>query len=226
MAGRVVVGDNRVDKPGTKVFRDSAIRIKGKDHPFVSRGGVKLAHALDHFGIDVTGFVVLDVGASTGGFTDCLLQRGAARVFALDVGRAQLHQKLRDDRRVIVMERFNVRDLKPEDLGQKVDMAVFDLSFISLELAIGPAIECIKPKGQIVALVKPQFEVGKGKVGKGGIVRDEAMRLATVEKIQAAAKVLDLKSEGYVRSPITGAQGNVEFLLYLSKAPHSQTDGA
>ncbi len=216
MAGRVVVGDNRVDKPGTKIAPDSAIRVKGKDHPYVSRGGVKLEHALKHFGIDVAGFVALDVGASTGGFTDCLLQRGAIRVFALDVGRAQLHQKLRDDRRVKVMERFNVRNLTPRDLDEKVDLAVFDLSFISLELALPPVLGCLKSTGKIISLVKPQFEVGKGKVGKGGIVRDEAQRLFTVEKIQRLAIQLGLDSQGYVRSPITGAQGNVEYLLYLS----------
>lgn len=215
MAGRVVVGENRVDKPGTRVTHDSPIRIKGKDHPFVSRGGVKLAYALDYFSIDVSGLVALDLGASTGGFTDCLLQRGAVKVFALDVGRAQLHQKLRDDERVMVMERFNVRNLTPQDLQEKVDLAVFDLSFISLELAMGPVMKCLKDSGQMVALVKPQFEVGKGKVGKGGIVRDEALRLQTVEKIQAMAEYLGMKSEGYTRSPITGAQGNVEFLLHL-----------
>jgi len=213
LAGKVVVGENRVDKPGTKVPAASEVRLKGPDHPYVSRGGLKLAHALDAFGIDPRGLVALDAGASTGGFSDCLLQRGAAKVFALDVGRAQLHQKLRDDARVVVMERFNVRGLTLEDLGEPVDLAVFDLSFISLTLAIGPVVACCKPGAALVMLVKPQFEVGRGQVGKGGIVRDEALRAQAVDKIAAACEARGLAILGRTRSPITGADGNVEFLL-------------
>ncbi len=213
MAGKVVVGENRVDKPGTKVPADSPVRLKGPDHPYVSRGGLKLAHALDAFDLDPRGLIALDVGASTGGFTDCLLQRGAAKVFALDVGRAQLHQRLRTDERVVVMERFNVRQLTPADLGQPVDLAVFDLSFISLELAVGPALACCAPGARLIMLVKPQFEVGRGQVGKGGIVRDPGLRDGAVDKIAAACEALGLDVFGRTTSPITGADGNVEFLL-------------
>ncbi len=215
LAGRVVVGDNRVDKPGTRVPADSPIRLKGRDHPYVSRGGVKLAGALDEFGFEVRDLVALDVGASTGGFTDCLLQRGAKRVYALDVGRAQLHQKLRDDPRVVVMERVNVRHLKPEDLPEPVDLAVFDLSFISLELAVAPVLACLEPGGHMIPLVKPQFEVGKGRVGRGGIVRDEALRLQSLDRIEDHARSLGLKVLGRTQSSPPGADGNIEFFLFL-----------
>lgn len=214
MAGRVVVGDQRVDKAGTRVAADSPLRLKGTDHPYVSRGGLKLARGLDAFGIDPAGCRALDVGASTGGFTDCLLQRGAARVYALDVGRAQLHQKLRDDARVVVMERFHVRDLRPQHVGGGVELAVFDLSFISLRLGLPPAVACLQPGGAVVALVKPQFEVGRERVGKGGIVRDPAARQQAVAEIAAlASDTLGLTLIGTIESPITGADGNVEFLL-------------
>jgi 23S rRNA (cytidine1920-2'-O)/16S rRNA (cytidine1409-2'-O)-methyltransferase len=214
MAGKIVVGDSRMDKPGCLVPVDKLIRLKGHDHPFVSRGGLKLQGALDAFGLVVKGMVVLDVGASTGGFSDCLLQCGALKVFALDVGRAQLHQKLRADHRVVVMERMNVRHLNPHDLPEAVDLAVFDLSFISLELAIKPVLACLKPKGQMILLVKPQFEVGRKQVGKGGIVRDENLRLQAVGKIEDHLVSLGLQVHGRIPSPITGANGNVEFLLW------------
>ncbi len=215
MAGKVVVGDERVDKPGTRVPVDAALRVKGPDHPYVSRGGLKLAGGLDAFDIDPRGMVALDVGASTGGFTDCLLQRGALKVFALDVGRAQMHQKLRSDPRVKVMERFNARHLKSEDLGEPVDLAVFDLSFISVRLVLGPVRDCLRPSGQMVILVKPQFEVGREQVGRGGIVRDEALQLGAVDKVSAAAADLGLTEQGRVESPISGADGNREWLLHL-----------
>ncbi len=215
MAGKVVVGDERVDKPGTRVPVDAALRVKGPDHPYVSRGGLKLAGGLDAFDIDSRGMVVLDVGASTGGFTDCLLQRGALKVFALDVGRAQMHQKLRDDPRVEVMERFNARHLKSEDLGEPVDLAVFDLSFISVRLVLEPVRDCLRAGGQMVILVKPQFEVGRGQVGRGGIVRDEALQQGAVDDVSAAAADLGLIEQGRVESPISGADGNREWLLHL-----------
>ena len=215
MAGKVVVGDERVDKPGTRVPVDAALRVKGPVHPYVSRGGLKLAGGLDAFGIDPRGMVALDVGASTGGFTDCLLQRGALKVFALDVGRAQMHQKLRSDPRVEVIERFNARHLKQEDLGEAVDLAVFDLSFISVRLVLAPVRDCLRAGGQMVILVKPQFEVGREQVGRGGIVRDEALQLGTVDDVSAAAAVLDLIEQGRVESPISGTDGNREWLLFL-----------
>lgn len=216
LAGQVIVGEHRVDKPGTRVPADSPMRVRGADHPYVSRGGIKLAHALDAFGLDPAGRVALDVGASTGGFTDCLLQRGATQVFALDVGRAQLHQRLRADPRVVVLERHNVRALSPAELGEPVDLAVFDLSFISLTLAIPPVLACLKPGAWLVLLVKPQFEVGRGQVGKGGIVRDEALRERAVAGIEEFALGLGLELLGRSRSPITGADGNVEYLLGLA----------
>jgi 23S rRNA (cytidine1920-2'-O)/16S rRNA (cytidine1409-2'-O)-methyltransferase len=215
LAGRVVVGDNRVDKPGQQVAIDSSVRLKGGDHPFVSRGGLKLQGALDAFDFDVSGFVCLDVGASTGGFSDCLLQRGAAKIFALDVGRAQLHQKLRADARVVVMERHNARYLLPAQLGEPADLAVFDLSFISLELVIEPVRACLKPGGRMILLVKPQFEVGRGQVGKGGIVRDPEKRERAVAKIVSFCEARGLRVSGRCESPITGAEGNVEYLVLV-----------
>lgn len=215
LAGRVVVGDNRIEKPGQQVPMDSPLRIKGGDLPFVSRGGLKLQGALEAFELDVSGFVCLDVGASTGGFSDCLLQRGAEKIFALDVGRAQLHQKLRADARVVVMERHNVRYLTPEQLGEPADLAVFDLSFISLELAIEPVRACLKPGGRMILLVKPQFEVGRGQVGKGGIVRDPEKRERAVAKIVSFCEVRGLRVSGRCESPITGADGNVEYLVLV-----------
>jgi 23S rRNA (cytidine1920-2'-O)/16S rRNA (cytidine1409-2'-O)-methyltransferase len=215
LAGQVVVGENRVDKPGSRVPEDSPVRVKGRDHPYVSRGGLKLAAGLDAFGLDPAGLLGLDVGASTGGFTDCLLKRGAARVFALDVGRGQLHPSLRADPRVCLLERFNVRGLRPEHLPGPADLAVLDLSFISLRLALPPVRACLRPGAWLVLLVKPQFEVGRDRVGKGGIVRDEAARREALEGVAAFARGLGLAELGRVPSPITGADGNVEYLLGL-----------
>ena len=169
LAGRVVVDDHRVDKPGTRIAQNARIRVKGPEHPYVSRGGVKLEGALEEFSLEVAGLIALDVGASTGGFSDCLLQRGAKRVYALDVGRGQLHNKLRQDPRVESIEGQNVRELAADALDEKADLIVMDLSFISLKLALPPVLPHMKPGGKILALVKPQFEVGKGQVGKGGV---------------------------------------------------------
>jgi 23S rRNA (cytidine1920-2'-O)/16S rRNA (cytidine1409-2'-O)-methyltransferase len=215
LAGQVVVGENRVDKPGTRVPVASPLRVKGPAHPFASRGGLKLQAALEAFGLDPAGRTGLDVGASTGGFTDCLLQRGAASVVALDVGWGQLHPRLRSDPRVVVMERFNARFLEPRHMPQPAEFAVFDLSFISLRLVLPPVLACLAPGAWLVLLVKPQFEVGRERVGKGGIVRDEAARLEALEQVAACARALGLAELGRIPSPITGADGNVEFLLGL-----------
>jgi len=216
LAGRVVVDDHRVDKPGTRVDPGAQIRIKGSDHPYVSRGGVKLEGALDEFALDARGLVILDVGASTGGFCDCLLQRGTSRVYALDVGRGQLHNKLAGDPRVKPIEGQNIREFSADALDEKVDLAVMDLSFISLRLALPNVLPHLKPGGKILALVKPQFEVGRGRVGKGGIVRDEKLREEAVEGIARFAESLGLKVEGRCQSHLAGADGNIEYFLLLS----------
>jgi len=217
MAGKVVVGDHRVDKPGTKVSPDAAVRIKQPDHPYVSRGGVKLAGALDEFGLYVEGLTVLDVGASTGGFTDCLLRRGVLRVYALDVGRGQLHDRLVKDERVVSLEGVNARHLEPGALPEAVDLATFDLSFISLRLVLGPVMAHVKAQGRLLAMVKPQFEVGREKVGKGGIVRDEELRLEAVDGIERFAHELGLYTAGRADSRLPGADGNRETFLLLSR---------
>jgi 23S rRNA (cytidine1920-2'-O)/16S rRNA (cytidine1409-2'-O)-methyltransferase len=216
MAGQVVVGEHTVDKAGQQVPVDSDIRIKGEILPYVSRGGLKLRRALDEFRIDVSGLVAIDVGASTGGFTDCLLQAGVEKVFAVDVGYGQLAWSLRQDQRVVSMEKTNIRNLLPEHLDQIPDLAVIDASFISLSKVLLPTINLIKPGGRIIALIKPQFEVGKGEVGKGGIVRDPVAHEKAIEGVRQAALGLGLVVEGLCDSPIKGADGNCEFLILLA----------
>ncbi|HMK72316.1 MAG TPA: TlyA family RNA methyltransferase [Myxococcaceae bacterium] len=213
LAGQVVVGDQRVDKPGTRVPVDAALRLKGEALPFVSRGGLKLRHALDHFRLDVRGAVCVDVGASTGGFTDCLLQAGAARVHALDVGYGQLHPRLRADPRVVVHERVNARHLERAALGEAVDVAVVDVSFISLGLVLPAVLPLLGPEGLLVALIKPQFEVGRSSVGKGGVVRDEAARAAAIERVRQEVEGHGLHVLGVSDSPVLGPAGNREALL-------------
>lgn len=213
-AGQVLVNDRKVEKAGVLVTEDAAIRILGGQLPYVGRGGLKLEAALRDFKIDVTGKTALDVGASTGGFTDCLLQHGAKKVYAVDVGYGQLAWKLRQDPRVIVIERTNVRELSPSQVPESVDIAVIDVSFISLEKVIPSIVPFLVKNGEIVALIKPQFEVGKGQVGKGGIVRDEAARLAAVEKIKTFMQNAGLDVKGVIPSPITGQDGNIEFLIH------------
>ncbi len=215
MAGLVVVGDHAVDKPGRMTDVNAEIRIKGALSPYVSRGGLKLEKALREFGVDVTGLVAIDVGASTGGFTDCLLQAGAAMVFAVDVGYGQLAWKLRQDPRVRNMEKTNIRYLEPEKLGSSPDIAVIDASFISLSKVLPATVRLLKKGGRIVALIKPQFEVGKGEVGKGGIVRDPSLHAKAIEGVRIAAQELELAVEGICESPVTGADGNREFLILL-----------
>jgi 23S rRNA (cytidine1920-2'-O)/16S rRNA (cytidine1409-2'-O)-methyltransferase len=217
LAGQVVVGEARVDKPGTRVAVDAPLRLKGEVLPYVSRGGLKLQHALAAFGLQVQGAVAADIGASTGGFTDCLLQAGAARVHAVDVGYGQLHEKLRADARVVVHERLNARHLRADALGEVVDVLVVDVSFISLALVLPAVLPLLREGGQLVALVKPQFEVGKGQVGKGGVVRDEAVRAAAVARVQGQVEALGLRVLGLTDSPILGPAGNREALLAALK---------
>jgi len=215
MAGVVLVDEQRVEKPSHQFNTNSAIRIKGDDDPttrYVGRGGLKLEAALREFQIDVTGFVCLDVGASTGGFTDCLLQNGAKKVFAVDVGHNQIDWRLRNDPRVEVREGVNARYLTPEDFPQKFDLVVMDVSFISVTKVLPAIVPLLASGGPIVTLIKPQFEVGRGEVGGGGIVRDEAKRSRVVEEVNNAARLLGLEVVNLIESPITGAEGNIEFL--------------
>lgn len=207
-------GEQRVDKPGTPISIELVLEVRGKEHPWVSRGGMKLDHALNQFDIDATGAVALDVGASTGGFTDVLLTRGATRVYAVDVGYGQLNWKLRSDDRVIVLERQNARQLTEEHIPEPVDMIVCDASFIGLEKVLATPLTFAAPGAYLAALIKPQFEVGKGEVGKGGIVRDPEQHRAVCAKIEAWVGGLPgWQVLGIDQSPITGAEGNVEFLI-------------
>jgi 23S rRNA (cytidine1920-2'-O)/16S rRNA (cytidine1409-2'-O)-methyltransferase len=212
MAGEVLVEGQRAVKPGHSVAVTSKIEVTGKA-PYVSRGGLKLAAALDGFVIDVTGRVVMDVGASTGGFTDCLLQRGAARVHAVDVGMGQLDWKIRTDPRVVVHDGINARHLRPEDISEPVDLVTCDVSFISVTLILPVVATILRPEGAMVILVKPQFEVGKGQVGKGGIVRSPELHREACASAETAVKSLGFETS-LMESPITGAEGNKEFLLY------------
>jgi 23S rRNA (cytidine1920-2'-O)/16S rRNA (cytidine1409-2'-O)-methyltransferase len=222
MAGLVFAGGARVEKPGSRVSVEAALEVRGEEHPYVSRGGMKLAAVLDAAALDVGGAVALDVGASTGGFTDCLLQRGARKVYAVDVGYGQLAWKLREDPRVVSLERTNIRHLTPERLDEPIDVATIDASFISLRLVL-PAVARLLPPGRtIVALVKPQFEVGRGNVGKGGVVRDPAMHRAVLEELEAFAAAEQLTVRGRHRSPVLGPAGNREFFLVLAtRAPYA-----
>jgi len=216
LAGQVVIGDHAVAKPGELVDVEAPIRLKGEPMPYVSRGGLKLVHALDHFALDVRGLRALDVGASTGGFTDVLLQRGATAVIALDVGTNQLAHALRTDPRVTCLEQTNARTLDVASLPYVPDIVVCDVSFISLTLVLPTLVAAAGPgRKPIVALVKPQFEVGKGEVGKGGVVREPAKRQAAVDKCADAARALGCEVVGVVESPITGPAGNVEYLLFV-----------
>jgi 23S rRNA (cytidine1920-2'-O)/16S rRNA (cytidine1409-2'-O)-methyltransferase len=214
LAGRVMVGERKIDKAGTAVAADATIRILGDDGPFVSRGGLKLQHALATFAIAVKGAVCLDVGASTGGFTDCLLQSGAKKVYAVDVGYGQLAEKLRQDPRVINIERTNIRHVPPGTI-EAVDVVVIDASFISLQTVLPNALAFLKPEGHVIALVKPQFEAPPDRVESGGIVRDEATHATVLAEISAFVRGLGREVKGLTPSPITGQKsGNVEFLLW------------
>jgi 23S rRNA (cytidine1920-2'-O)/16S rRNA (cytidine1409-2'-O)-methyltransferase len=219
MAGAVVAGEQRVDKPGQLVDAGVALRVKADAAPqrYVSRGALKLEKALDAFPVDPRGKVCADLGASTGGFTDLLLQRGAARVYAVDVGYGQLHPRLRSDPRVVVRERENARHLTAAALGERVALVTGDLSFISLRLLLPTVKDLLLPRGDAILLVKPQFEVGKGEVGKGGVVRDDAKRRAALEAVKAAAVDLGFEVTGEAESPIEGPAGNREWLLGLRR---------
>jgi 23S rRNA (cytidine1920-2'-O)/16S rRNA (cytidine1409-2'-O)-methyltransferase len=212
MAGAVLVDGRPVDKAGALVDEGARVEVRGDDNPYVSRGGQKLEGALDDLGVAVEGKVVLDVGASTGGFTDCCLKRGARRVFAVDVGTNQLDYSLRVDPRVLCLERTNARTIAPSLFPERASLAVIDVSFISLTLILPAAVGLLAPGADVVLLVKPQFEVARGEVGKGGIVRDPARRERAVARVVAAAEALGLEPRGVLPSPITGADGNVEFL--------------
>ena len=217
MAGGVYVDGVKTDKAGALVKEGSGVAVRDTSLKYVSRGGLKLEAALKEFGIDPTGETAVDIGASTGGFTDCLLRSGAAKVYAIDVGYGQLDWKLRQDPRVVVREKLNARYIKPEDTGEPADIVVIDVSFISLTMIIPPALALLRPGGVLLALIKPQFEVGKGEVGKGGIVRDEAKHREVVDKITEFVKSLGIGVLGVIPSPIEGAEGNKEFLLAAVK---------
>lgn len=222
MAGVVLVNEQRVEKPSEQIAPDSQIRIKHAEDPtsrYVGRGGLKLEAALKEFQIDVRGLVCLDVGASTGGFTDCLLQNGAAKVFAIDVGHNQIDWRLRNDPRVEVREGVNARYLDPQDFSVNFDLAVIDVSFISVTKILAAVISLLKPEASLVVLIKPQFEVGRGEVGSGGIVRDDEKRIQAVNRVNEFAATLDLKTNKTIESPITGAEGNIEYLAYYSYYP-------
>ena len=223
MAGQIIVNDKRVDKAGTLVSIDADIRIRGEVMPFVSRGGLKLERAMKHFNIHVGEKVAIDVGASTGGFTDCLLQQNIKKVYAIDVGYGQMDLKVRNDARVISIERTNIRDMTPEKLPEKVDLAVIDVSFISLTKVLPHILPLLKEEAEIVALIKPQFEVGKGEVGKGGIVKDTAKVDQVIDDMTCFIQELGLTMTGIVESPILGAKGNREFLIYIKKRDTAKT---
>ncbi|MBU2235094.1 MAG: TlyA family RNA methyltransferase [Proteobacteria bacterium] len=225
LTGTVLVGDRPADKAGMLVPADAEIRIKGEDNPYVSRGGLKLRGALDAFGLSVQGLIALDVGASTGGFTDCLLQAGAAKVYAVDVGYGHLAWKLREDPRVVGIERTNIRHYDGAAIAEEIDIAVIDASFISLKLVIPPVLKLIRGGAILVALVKPQFEVGKGEVGKHGVVRDPELHRRILEEIEAFCRGLGLEVLGSSDSPLTGPAGNREFFMCLRKTPGSGTAG-
>jgi len=219
MAGNVFVGDRRVTKAGDMLAEEAELIVKGRDHPWVSRGGIKLDHGLSHFGFDVTDAVALDVGSSTGGFTDVLLSRGAAKVYAVDVGTNQLAWKLRSDTRVIVHEQTNARDLTSDIIPEPVDIVVCDASFIGLAKVLDRALDLAKPGAKLVALVKPQFEAGREEVGKGGVVRDRAVHQRVCQTASNWVRSKGWHVIGVEQSPITGPEGNVEFLLGAVKTP-------
>ncbi len=218
MAGQVYVDGQKADKPGISYEEIVSIEVRGESCPYVSRGGLKLEKALRDFCVNPSGFVCSDSGASTGGFTDCLLQQGAKKVFAIDVGYGQLDWKIRSDDRVVVMERTNIRYVTPEQLGEPLDLSVVDVSFISLKIVL-PAIKTLlKPDGQVLCLIKPQFEAGKDKVGKKGVVREPLVHKEVLDNFLVLAESLDFRVLGLTFSPVKGPEGNIEFLAHLTLA--------
>ena len=235
LAAKVLVDGQRITKAGQKVATDSILQVMGQDHPFVSRGGLKLQHAIETFGLDVIGLTAMDVGASTGGFTDCLLQYGVRRVYAIDVGYGQLAWKLRQDPRVVVLERQNIRHLSKDQIPEPIQIVTIDTSFISLKLVIPAVIpffgpdqdsglrtqDCFPSQGKLIALIKPQFEAGRAHVGKGGVVRDQEVHQAVCDSILEFCRALGFQVGGIIPSPILGPKGNVEFLLFATyERPH------
>jgi 23S rRNA (cytidine1920-2'-O)/16S rRNA (cytidine1409-2'-O)-methyltransferase len=219
LAGKVFAGERRIEKPGDTVPVDAEIAVRLPDHPWVSRGGLKLVHALDHFAIDPAGLVCLDIGASTGGFTEVLLARGAARVYAVDVGRGQLAEALREDERVVVLEATNARYLSREQVPEPVSLLTCDVSFIGLRTVLPAPLVLARPGARLIALIKPQFEVGKGQVGKGGVVRDPALHQAVCARISRwLADQQGWRVRGVTPSPITGPKGNREFLIAADRS--------
>jgi len=217
MAGAVFSGERKLAKAGEMLTEDAALEVRAKDHPWVSRGGIKLDHGLAHFAFDVTGVVALDVGSSTGGFTDVLLSRGAAKVYAVDVGTNQLAWKLRQDARVVVHEQTNARSLDGTIIPEAVDVVVCDASFISLAKVLEPALRLAKPGAKLVALIKPQFEAGRAEVGKGGVVRDPEVHERVCAEAKGWVETQGWTVLGITPSPITGPEGNIEFLLGAQK---------
>ncbi len=216
MAGQVYVAGQKADKPGISYEESVEIEVRGETCPYVSRGGWKLEKALRYFGVNPTGFVCSDSGASTGGFTDCLLQQGASKVFAIDVGYGQLDWKIRSDPRVVVMERTNIRYVTPEDLGEPLDLSVIDVSFISLKIVLPAIKELLKEDGQVLCLIKPQFEAGREKVGKKGVVRDAETHKEVLDDFVVLAESLGFTILGLTFSPVKGPEGNIEFLGHLT----------
>ena len=219
IAGKVFSGEQRLNKPGTALKPDTALEVRGRDHPWVSRGGLKLAHALETYSLSPKDAICIDVGASTGGFTHVLLEHGAARVYAVDVGHGQLAWSLRQDERVVVLERTNARHLTAEHVPEPVDWIVCDASFIGLATVLPAALALAKPSAQLVALIKPQFEAGREQVGKGGVVRDPAVHQAVCERVRDWTEAQGWTVQGVIESPITGPEGNVEFLLVAHRTP-------
>jgi 23S rRNA (cytidine1920-2'-O)/16S rRNA (cytidine1409-2'-O)-methyltransferase len=213
MAGLVFAGEVKIDKPGHQIAEDAGLDVRGRDHPWVSRGGIKLAHAIEHFGLSPEGAVAMDIGSSTGGFTDVLLTHGAAHVFCVDSGTNQLAWKLREDPRVTVLEQLSARLLTPEHIDRPCNWVVCDASFISLAKVLEVPLRLAGPQCQLVALIKPQFEVGREEVGKGGVVRDPALHQRVCEEVRGWVEGLGWEVQGITESPITGPQGNVEFLI-------------
>lgn len=216
LEGKVIVNGQKIEKPGTLVEETAEITISGEALPYVSRGGLKLESALKEFSVDVKDKVAMDIGAGTGGFTDCLLQHGAKRVYAVDVGYGQLAWKLRTDPRVIPIERTNIRYMPREKIPEEIDIATVDVSFISLKLVIPKVLEFLKPRGEIIALIKPQFEVGKDEVDRGGVIKDPEKRKKVVQEIKNFFESLNLKVTGIIQSPIAGQKGNIEYLIYAT----------
>ncbi len=214
MEGKVLVNGVPVTKAGSMVAPDAPVEVRGGEIPYVSRGGLKLEAALANFNISVGGKVAMDVGASTGGFTDCLLQHGVAKVYCIDVGYGQLAWKLRQDPRIVIIERANIRHLEREKIPDPIALVTIDVSFISLVKVVPKVLEFLQPEGEMIALIKPQFEVGKGEVDKGGVIKDTAKRERTVEQVKVELGALGLNIIGTMQSPITGQKGNIEYLIY------------